>query len=193
MKRGARSATTVVIQRAEIMTIYTKTGDKGTTALFGGKRVSKYDQQIKAYGNIDELSSFIGLIISKDIKDSDKEFLSAIQRNLYIAMSMLCSAPVNLDGVSAHVSEMEKYIDEQEKNLPELKKFILPQGTETSVWFHVLRTVCRRAERSVVGFLNNNSLIKTSQKNVVLEYLNRMSDLFFIMARKYNKGKEIVT
>ena len=97
MKRGARSATTVVIQRAEIMTIYTKTGDKGTTALFGGKRVSKYDQQIKAYGNIDELSSFIGLVISKDIKDSDKEFLSAIQRNLYIAMSMLLSAPLTLN------------------------------------------------------------------------------------------------
>ncbi|OGK38531.1 ATP:cob(I)alamin adenosyltransferase [Candidatus Roizmanbacteria bacterium RIFCSPHIGHO2_12_FULL_44_10] len=174
------------------MAIYTKTGDKGTTALFGGKRVSKNNQQIKAYGVVDELSSVIGVVISKKIDKEDGEFLTTIQKNLYAMMGVLCNAKVSLDSLKSHTEATEDYIDEQEKTLPELRNFILPQGTEESAWFHVIRTVCRRAERSLVGFLTKDNSIEASQKEVMLQYLNRMSDLFFIMARKYNQGKEVL-
>lgn len=175
------------------MAIYTKTGDKGTTALFGGKRVSKDDDQIDAYGTVDELSSVIGVAISKPIDKKDGEFLTTIQKNLYAMMGVLCNATVDLKGLEGHIVDMEHYIDAQEKTLPELRNFILPQGTEESAWFHVIRTVCRRAERSLVDFLeDDNGTIALSQKEVMLQYLNRMSDLFFIMARKYNQGKEVL-
>lgn len=162
--------------------IYTKTGDKGKTALFGGKRVPKNNPQIQSYGAIDELSSFIGVIIALDLEKRDIEFLTDTQRYLYEMMSVLCGATVDLKHATRHVLHMEEYIDEIEKELPPLNAFILPQGTEIGSWFHVLRTVCRRAERDVVSFDHAE----------IMRYLNRLSDLFFVLARKYNKDNEVL-
>lgn len=167
------------------MSIYTKTGDKGETSLYAGKRISKSSFQVGAYGSIDELSSFIGLVLSKIKNKKETDLLTTIQKDLYQIMSYLASAPSNLDHLEERVLKFEKLIDEKGERLPKLTRFILPQGTELSSWFHILRTVCRRAERSVVATRNNQLAI--------IKYLNRLSDLFFIFARLYNKGREIKT
>ncbi len=167
------------------MAIYTKTGDKGETGLFGGKRLSKSDPQVDAYGTIDELSSFIGMVISRLQSPDDRELLTCIQKDLYVIMSELSNAPVKTLSLKKSITVFEKHIDKLERSLPKLNRFILPQGGELASWFHVLRTICRRAERKVVG--------RQSHKDVV-QYLNRLSDLFFMMARHYGQAVgEVVT
>lgn len=187
------------------MSIYTKTGDKGETSLFGGKRIKKYDPQIDASGSIDELSSFVGLAIVKINDKKDILFLTNIQKCLYLIMGSLClpagrqaGQGPDLSSLNNEIKRHEKYIDLVDKKLPRLTRFILPQGTEISAWFHVLRITCRKTERSVVYFINQSAVSPDSigvsdQYSDILKYLNRLSDLFFIMARKYNIGKEIVT
>jgi len=165
------------------MPIYTRTGDDGTTATFSGIRKSKSDPLFYAIGAIDELTSFIGLVIGKLNNKKDKLFLSEVQKNLYLIMASLSGSKKKLKYLTEKVKIIEKKIDEMELTLPKLNKFILPQGTELSSWFHVLRSVCRRAERNVVKFKNNL---------VIVKYLNRLSDLFFVIARTYGKNKEIV-
>ena len=166
------------------MPIYTKTGDNGTTALYGGKRLLKSDLQVEAYGSIDELTSFIGLVVNKLINRKDKLFLISLQKDLYQIMAVLSGANIDLKFLFGEkVLTFENKIDESEKKLPKLNKFILPGGTEISSWFHILRVICRRAERNVVRFDNNIIIIK---------YLNRLSDLLFVMARTYGKDKEII-
>ncbi len=166
------------------MSIYTKTGDDGTTAIYGGKRLLKSDLQVEAYGSIDELTSFIGLVLNKIINRKDKLFLISLQKDLYQIMAVLSGANIDLKFLFGEkVLTFENKIDELEKKLPRLNKFILPGGTETSSWFHILRVICRRAERNVVRFNNNIIIIK---------YLNRLSDLLFVMARTYGKNKEII-
>ncbi len=164
------------------MRIYTRTGDQGLTSIFGGKKVSKADDPIFAYGAIDELSSFLGLLINKIKSKKDKQFFIEIQKDLYQIMAYLSGAKISLDFCQKKVLEFEKKIDNLTTKLPILKKFILPGGTELSCWFHILRTVCRRAERLVV---------KTKRK-LIIPYFNRLSDLFFTYARFYNKEKEII-
>lgn len=163
------------------MPIYTRTGDNGTTALFGGRRVSKSDPQVVAYGSVDELTSFIGFLIEK-VSSSDKEFLTDIQNNLYIIMSFLSGAPLKNSSLALEVKKIEKRIDEMEEKLPKLTHFILPQGSKQTSLAHVARTVCRRAEREVV---------RCFEKSQILPYLNRLSDYLFVLARLYNK-KEIL-
>lgn len=163
------------------MKIYTKTGDDGTTSLFGGKRLPKSSPQVSAYGAVDELSSFIGLLIEK-VSSSDKQFLTGIQNGLYIIMSLLSGAPVKNNSLERDVKEIEQKIDIIEQELPELNGFILPQGSETSSLAHITRTVCRRAEREV---------IKTKCSSQIIQYFNRLSDFFFVLARFYNK-KEVL-
>lgn len=165
------------------MAIYTKTGDDGTTALYGGRRISKSDLQVDAYGSIDELTSFIGLVVSKLINKKDKLFLISLQKDLYPIMAVLSGAKIDLEFLKKNILYFENRIDELEKKLPKLNKFILPGGTEISSWLHILRVICRRAERNVVRFNNNIEVVK---------YLNRLSDLFFTMARQYGKNKEVV-
>ena len=143
------------------MSIYTKTGDDGTTAIYGGKRLLKSDLQVEAYGSIDELTSFIGLVLNKLINRKDKLFLISLQKDLYQIMAVLSGANIDskfLFGEKALT--FENKIDELEKKLPRLNKFILPGGTETSSWFHILRVICRRAERNVVRFNNTIIIIK---------------------------------
>lgn len=165
------------------MSIYTKTGDDGTTSLYNGKRLSKADCQIETDGSIDELTSYIGLVVVKLKNKKEADFLVEIQKDLYQIMGFLSGAKINLSALEKKVIKFEKKIDLIEKKLPKLNKFILPGGTEISSWFHILRVICRRAERNVVRFDNNIIIVK---------YLNRLSDLLFVMARNYGKNKEII-
>lgn len=185
MRKAARNATVADIRSVDRpMPIYTKTGDRGTTALYGGKRVSKSDKQVEAYGTIDELSSFIGLTTAKLEDSGEKEFLVEIQRDLYGIMARLSGAKTDLSKLEERIEFFEKTIDALDKDLPRLNKFIVPGGNEVSAMFHVLRVLTRRAERNVVGF--------STDLNEAIKYLNRLSDLFFMKARFYGKDREII-
>src|SRR3989344_2215165 len=170
------------------MPIYTKTGDKGTTALFGGKRVSKADLQVEAYGSVDELTSYIGLVNSKIKNQKAKLFLIEIQKDLYKIMGYLAGSKSNIKYLDGRVKDFENKIDEIDKKLPKLTKFILPGGSEISSLFHILRTICRRSERSVIRF--SEKLTTEHRLLITIKYLNRLSDLFFTLARSHNKGKD---
>ncbi len=172
------------------MPIYTKTGDKGETSLFGGKRISKDDAQVEAYGTIDELSSFLGLLIAKIHQKSDQNFLITIQEDLYKMMAFLAAANSPIESFSSRVTLFERKIDNMQSKLPELHSFILPAGTEISSICHLVRVVCRRAERAVIHLSKNTTLEKESIA-VTIQYLNRLSDLFFVLARWYNESKEL--
>lgn len=171
------------------MKIYTKGGDKGETGLFGGERVSKDSLRIETYGTVDELNSFIGLAVV-EIKDYEvKKLLERIQNTLFILGSDL-SAPDNVKDKSHNIprisklnyEEIEKEIDKFDSRLGELKNFILPGGSKSAALLHICRTICRRAERRVVA-LNNAVNISPD----IIIFLNRLSDLFFVLARYENK------
>jgi len=171
------------------MPIYTKTGDNGITSLYGGKRILKSDVRIRAYGSIDELSSFIGLTLLRLDKSPDQALLITIQKNLYQIMAFLSGSKVRLNNVDKQTAVFEKIIDQIDNQLPQLNHFVLPGGTELSGWLHILRTVCRRAERGVVKLTRD----KTSGFTVpalIIRYFNRLSDLFYVLARKYGRGRE---
>ena len=190
MKKDVRSVMDADIQNVN-MAIYTRTGDDGTTATYGGARKLKSDPLFYAIGAVDELTSFIGLVIGKLNNKKDKLFLSDIQENLYLIMANLSGSKKNLGYLADNVKLFEKKIDEMELTLPKLNKFILPQGSELSSLFHILRTICRRCERNVIKY--SDSLKIENRKLEIVQYLNRLSDLFFVMARFYNKeNKEVV-
>ena len=172
------------------MSIYTKKGDRGKTLLYGGELVFKNDIRIETYGMLDELSSFLGILILKT-KGEEKKYLTLVQKDLYLVMSALCKTNVSISFLDDRINDFERKIEKVEKKLPLISNFILPQGSEISVWYHICRVICRRAERKVVDFLKSN---KTSfkKKSLIIKYLNRLSDLFFILARQHNKGKELI-
>lgn len=162
--------------------IYTKTGDDGTTGLFGGARLPKDDIRIEAYGTVDELNSVIGWLASMLTEEDIKAFLQQVQSRLFTIGSNLASDPskemITPDLIDQDIADIEQYIDQYQSELPELKHFILPGGTSESSAAHIARTVCRRAERCVV------SLARTSAVDaIILLYLNRLSDYFFVLAR----------
>lgn len=163
--------------------IYTKTGDQGETGLFGGKRLPKSHLRIEAYGTIDELNAFLGLL-----KDAIKEeklgtFIKSIQDNLFTIGSRLASDPekeMQVPEIKGEAVEvLEKYIDEMEEKLPSLKNFILPGGHTTVSFCHIARCVCRRAERRVVALA-----LESPVEPIILNYLNRLSDFLFVLGRK---------
>lgn len=172
------------------MPIYTKGGDKGKTSLYGGKRVSKTDPQVEAYGSVDELSSFIGLVASKS-KPNEQKILLDLQKDLYKIMSYLSGANLDLGFLDLRMKEFENEIDQIDKKLPKLTRFILPGGNELSAWFHILRVICRRSERKVIKYYSSLKIKKF--KFEIIRYLNRLSDYFFILARSKNKGKDVLT
>lgn len=174
------------------MPIYTKTGDTGETSLFGGKRLSKADIQIEAYGTIDELTSFLGMIIVKIKSKKDQEFLTIIQKDLYQIMGVLAGANSPIESISERITLFEQTIDKLEGKLPKLHRFILPGGTELSAWLHIVRTICRRAERNIVA-LQSTKKMNAETLLLSIQYLNRLSDLLFTYARWYNKENEILT
>jgi len=190
MKKVVKNAMAVDIRNVN-MPIYTKTGDDGMTSLYGGKRILKSGLRVEAYGSVDELTSFIGLLITKIHDPADKRLFTNVQKNLYLVMSVLTETNNNIQPLEEMVKKFEQKIDFLEKKLPKLNRFLLPQGTETSCLFHITRTICRRSERNVVCFLKNHETMKQFNNVTIIKYLNRLSDLLFIMARKYNP-KEIL-
>ena len=165
------------------MKIYTKNGDKGKTQLLGGTMVDKFDSKIEAYGNIDELNSFIGHLHDQDINKNHKEFLIFIQKQLLNLGSIISfdgtKKSIKLPQVlTDDIQKIEMEIDSIEKRLPQLTEFILPSGHPISSLCHIARTVCRRAERGVV-FLS----YKTKKYENAIQFLNRLSDYLFVLAR----------
>ena len=167
------------------MKICTKTGDKGETGLFGGERVSKNSFRIEAYGTIDELNAFIGLAIIEVSDKSVKVLLQKIQNWLFSIGADLATPdnerPKKLNvfrTTEEYYLYIEKEIDKYESKLDELRNFILPGGTKGAALLHICRTITRRAERMVVAL---NSTVKIG--NNIIIFLNRLSDLFFVLAR----------
>ena len=176
------------------MKIYTKTGDKGTTSLFGGTRVSKDHLRIESYGTVDELNSYIGLIKDQAIDDHTKNVLVKIQHDLFTLGSMLATPAdkqtlqngkerLNIPKVTfTSVTFLENTIDEMNSKLPAMTHFILPGGHTTVSFCHISRCVCRRAERLAVS-LHEQEPINLN----ILTYLNRLSDYLFVLARKLSQ------
>jgi cob(I)alamin adenosyltransferase len=166
------------------MKIYTKTGDQGTTALFGGKRVSKDDLRIDTYGTIDELNSWIGLVRDQEINNQRSVILVEIQDRLFTIGSILATEPGNTKVKVPALAEtdtrlLEKEIDAMESELPPLRFFVLPGGHQAVSFCHLARTVCRRAERLTISLGNTEGVPAE-----VIKYLNRLSDYLFVLSRK---------
>ncbi|MBI2542658.1 MAG: cob(I)yrinic acid a,c-diamide adenosyltransferase [Candidatus Aenigmarchaeota archaeon] len=162
-------------------------GDKGTTSIFGGERINKDECQIQAYGDLDELNSCIGLIRSINKHRETNELLEKIQEDLFVLGSQLVSTNPRLPSVTReNVKFIEDNIQKFEKDLPELRRFILPSGNQTASLLHVSRAVCRRVERSLVTLSKENNLNEN-----VIPYINRLSDLLFALARWTNKKEGI--
>ena len=172
------------------MRIYTKTGDKGDTGLFGGGRVPKDDPRVEAYGEVDELNAVLGMARSVEMMPRIDEVLLPVQRDLF-AIGALLATPdhdkmqqqlekARID--DGRIAQLERAIDEGEAELEPLRSFILPGGTPKSAALHVARTVCRRAERRVVSLARTLPL-----PPLVVVYLNRLSDLLFVLARVANR------
>lgn len=169
------------------MPIYTKTGDTGQTSLFGGNRILKCEELVDVYGSMDELNSWIGKIAS-DLASSDVvEFLSAIQADLLMIGSHLAGWKADLKNLPHRVKQMEARIDVLDDTLPKLTHFLLPGGTTLASEIHLVRAVCRRVERQTVALGLHQEVDPR-----ILTYLNRLSDLFFMLARFVNHEAGIV-
>jgi cob(I)alamin adenosyltransferase len=171
------------------MRIYTRAGDEGETSLFGGKRVPKNDSRVDAYGHVDELNAVLGLVVACEPQDLERDLMREIQQDLFAIGGRLASPdPERVSkalqkAVVRHerIDALEAAIDRMDRELAPLKQFILPGGSAKSAYLHLARTVCRRAERSAVA-LNSESGVPRE----ILTYLNRLSDLLFVMARLAN-------
>lgn len=165
------------------MKIYTKTGDEGTTSLFGGKRVSKSELRIDTYGTVDELNSWMGVLRDQEVNQKRKSVLVEIQDRLFTIGSILATEPENTKVKIPSLAEsdiefLEHQMDEMDALLQPMRFFVLPGGHPAVSWGHVARTVCRRAERLVTGL---NHLEKVDP--LVIKYLNRLSDYLFVLCR----------
>ncbi|OAB75758.1 cob(I)yrinic acid a,c-diamide adenosyltransferase [Cochleicola gelatinilyticus] len=173
------------------MKIYTKTGDKGTTALFGGTRVPKHHIRIESYGTVDELNSYIGLIRDQEIDTHSKEVLIRVQDRLFTLGAILATDPekamlksgkerLNIPKINeADIKQLEDEMDSMNETLPQMTHFILPGGHSSVSHCHIARCICRRAER-LATLLHEQEPIDS----LVLTYLNRLSDYLFVLARK---------
>ena len=172
------------------MTITTKTGDDGTTALFGSKRLPKSHPQIEAYGMVDEATSFIGLV-HEHVSEEDKKIITTVQKTLYSIMAYLSGAPIDSSLITTATNHLEKQISSLEASLPKLTKFILPQGSKQTAHIHIARSIVRATERAIVRFVNIAPSSDDTHKQVIT-YVNRLSDYLFLLARKYSQ-EEIST
>ncbi len=176
------------------MKIYTKTGDNGTTALFGGTRVKKHHLRIESYGTLDELNSWLGLIRDQQLDSRTKQNLISIQEKLFTIGAVLATDPekavlksgeerLNIPKISeTDIALLEKEIDSMDETLPPMTHFILPGGHSTVSYCHIARTVCRRAER-LASHLHENEPFDPK----ILSFINRLSDYLFVLARKLSK------
>ena len=166
------------------MKIYTRTGDKGKTSLLGGTRVWKNNERINAYGTIDELNSFLGFISDLEINQQRIKFIRNIQSRLFTVGSSLAAETTHAKEFKPDLSEddilmLEKAIDEMNDTLPQLKNFVIPGGHKLVSGTHIARTVCRRAERLVIELAEQEEI-----EEIIITYLNRLSDYLFVLARK---------
>jgi cob(I)alamin adenosyltransferase len=166
------------------MKIYTKKGDTGETSLIGGKRVAKNDIRIESYGTVDELNSWVGLLRDQSIEENYITELIEIQDRLFTIGSTLATSPegtkMKLPELKAEdITFLENAIDKMNEVLPEMKSFVLPGGNTIVSYCHISRCVCRRAERLTVALNDDNEHFKK-----VIQYLNRLSDYLFVLARK---------
>lgn len=171
--------------------IYTKSGDDGTTALGGGIRVSKHDIRVEAYGTVDELNSILGAAMAFQVTKKLHSQLTQIQNWLFDAGADLAFShsddgwkPVRIK--DSHIQQLERWIDEWQSGLPELRYFILPGGSQAAALLHMARTVCRRAERLIVKVVDQE---QNGEK--LLQFINRLSDLLFVMARGQNQSSQV--
>ena len=180
------------------MKIYTKTGDKGTTSLFGGTRVPKHHIRIECYGTVDELNSYIGLIRDQDIDSNSKEMLIHIQDRLFTLGAILATDPekfllkngkerLSIPKIkSKDIVLLETEMDTMNASLAQMTNFILPGGHTTVSYCHITRCICRRAERLASQLSEQESV-----NELVLIYLNRLSDYLFVLARKLTKDLQV--
>jgi cob(I)alamin adenosyltransferase len=173
------------------MKIYTKTGDKGLTSLADGKRVPKNDARIEAYGNVDELIAFTGWLRDKDTTNAKVEELLEVQRRLMVITALLSGSDPGKFGDKLKLNEesvvaLEKQIDRMNRYIEPLEKFVIPGGHELISVCHVARTVSRRAERSVITLAESYQV-----PGVIIRYLNRLSDYFFVLSRWFTTRLDI--
>ena len=165
--------------------IYTHSGDKGQTSLAGGTRVPKTHKRLEAYGTVDELSSHAGLLCTMLTDSRDRDFICGIQQTLFALSAILATEPESQwqpqPLCPQLIEEMEREIDVIQAGLPQLKSFVLPGGCAAAAQAHVCRTVCRRAERRIYAVKEDCEVDDT-----ILRYVNRLSDYFFVLARKAN-------
>lgn len=167
------------------MKIYTKAGDKGMTSIYGGKPLSKDDIRIESYGTVDELNSWIGLLLSHSIDKKESELLLKIQSELFSIGSLLASTSDKHESMpqvnQADIEMLEKSIDFMQSSLEPLRSFILPGGNNRCSYAHIARTVCRRAERRIVSFAKIGQV-----PELVIVYVNRLSDYLFVLSRYWS-------
>ena len=170
----------------DTVTIYTRTGDTGETSLFGGTRARKDDPRVDAYGEVDELNAWLGLVRASALEPTLEDEVVAIQRDLFALGAQLADPADKLAARFTkavvgddHVVRLERLIDRLERELPPLRRFILAGGTPAGAALHVARTVCRRAERRIVA-------LDPPVDPVLVRYINRLSDLLFVLARAVN-------
>ena len=175
-----------------ITKVYTRTGDEGSTGLGGGQRVAKDAPRIEAYGTVDELNSVLGLVLARQVSPEIAEPLARVQNDLFHLGSDLCVREEDKEKMPVprieerHVAALEKLIDSLSADLPPLENFVLPGGAPGSARLHLARTVCRRAERRIVTLAAEEPI-----GDWVLRYLNRLSDLLFVMARWENRARGV--
>lgn len=162
--------------------IYTRTGDDGTTGLGDGSRINKDSLRVEAMGDLDELNSVIGIMMTETVPENLVGLLTQIQHDLFNVGGEIC-IPGYVILQQSRISELEQAIDSLNEQLSPLKEFILPGGTRTAAYCHLARTVCRRAERKLVELHRNETVTDIS-----LQYLNRLSDLLFVMCRIINQA-----
>ncbi len=168
------------------MPIYTRTGDTGATSLFGGKRVLKSEALVDVYGSVDELNTWVGLIAGQLKTPEVQHFLFDIQSDLFTIGGVLAGWDKTLIHLDDRIAHMEAHIDLMEKALPPLTSFILPGGSALGAQTHIVRGICRRVERQTVALLQ-----KQPVDPLIVKYLNRLSDLFFMLARFINKQENV--
>ena len=174
------------------MKIYTGFGDKGKTRLYGGEVVNKNHPRVEIYGTLDEFNSWLGLIVASEKDKVVREFLIEIQNNIFNISSIIATPGENeqeqlkkkLEEFDYH--SIEKFIDRINDKLKPLQNFILPGGSKLSSYYHISRTVCRRAERQMIKLFESNQI-----DNNELIYINRLSDLLFVLARNANKNENL--
>jgi len=173
------------------MKIYTKTGDAGKTSLLGGTRVSKAELRLETYGTVDELNSFLGLVSDLEIDDKRKQFLRNIQYRLFTVGSSLAAETEKARDFKPDLQEddvtiLETSIDSMTSTLPEMRNFIVPGGHQLVSSTHIARTICRRAERLVIKLSETAPV-----EEIVVRYLNRLSDYLFVLARKQGSDLKV--